>query len=277
MFNLTNIEQQKNYESITTKLRYFFKEQGYIEVYCQGHLSILAACEDPKTISQFIFSGLNYPLPQTGQMHLEVALLQNPTLPGVFCQTTSYRNEPFPIEGRHDKIFPMFEFDSFGSIDKLDEIEAELLWQLGFKETPTYQEYNNICQLYQTDTLDAEHEPLIQQDFGNVVSLSKFPQRSHPFWNMKKNKDGTYNKIDIILYGMETIGSAERSCNPIEMEENFMTISEGKYAKLLFSEFGEERVMVELNAYLALSMRPRFGGGIGIGRLERAMKLANLL
>src|SRR5438128_11894483 len=99
------------YSYITHQLREFFQhKKGFVEVPAQSRLSILAACEDPKTISQFVFSGINYPLPQTGQMWLEVELLKNPTLPGVFCQTTSYRNEQFPIAGRHDKIFPMFEF-----------------------------------------------------------------------------------------------------------------------------------------------------------------------
>lgn len=276
MFNLIDIAQQKNYESITTELRYFFKERGYTEVYCQGTMKILAACEDPETIAQTIFKGKNLPLPQTNQMNLETILLTNPAVEKVFTFTTSYRDEPFPIEGRHDTDpFLMFEFEGLGDIDNLVEIEADLLWELGLGFS-NYQEYNNLCHLYQTETLTADHETLMQRDFGNAVSLSKFPQRSHPFWNMKK-KDGTYNKIDVILYGMETIGSAERSCNPAEMRENFMTISDGKYAKLLFAKCGEQETIAELDKYLALPMFPRFGGGIGIGRLERAMKLAGLL
>ena len=122
------------YNMIVKKLRSFFQdEKGFVEVPAQSRLSILAACEDPRTISQFIFSGVNYPLPQTGQMWLEVELLKNPQLPGVFCSTTSYRNEPFPIPGRHDKIFPMFEFESHGGFEALKKIERELLVYLGFK------------------------------------------------------------------------------------------------------------------------------------------------
>jgi len=90
---------------------------------------------------------------------------------------------------------------------------------------------------------------------------------------MKKVGD-TANKIDAILYGMETVGSAERSCNPDEMREMFHTISNGQYAQLLFDHFGKERVLKELDEFLSLDFFPRFGGGIGVNRLMRAMELA---
>lgn len=265
------------YNQIVRKLRQFFQEQkGFIEVPAQSRLSILAACEDPETISQFVFNGVNYPLPQTGQMWLEAEILKNPSVPGVFCVTTSYRNEPFPIPGRHDKIFPMFEFESGGSMSALKQIEAELLEFLGFP-APTSCLYQELCQQYRITEIKSEHELRIQKDYGNVVSLEHFPQHTHPFWNMKHGKDGVFNKVDVLLYGMETIGSAERSTNVQEMRENFFTLSDGQYAKLLFNAFGEERVLQELDEYLALPMFERFGGGIGVTRLARAMKLAGLL
>ena len=76
---------------------------------------------------------------------------------------------------------------------------------------------------------------------------------------------------------METIGSAERSCNPDEMRNFFETVSDGKYAQLLFDKFGKERVMAELDEYLSLDFHERFGGGIGVHRMARAMRLAGLL
>ncbi len=262
---------------ITHKLRQFFQEEkGFIEVPAQSRLSILAACEDPKTISQFVFSGVNYPLPQTGQMWLEAEILNNPNVPGVFCVTTSYRNEPFPIPGRHDKIFPMFEFESGGDMNTMKKLEAELVEFLGFS-SPISCRYDDICQQYNVSEINAETEIQLQQELGNVISLEYFPQRTHPFWNMKHDKDGIYNKVDVLLYGMETIGSAERSCDVAEMRHDFYTISDGQYAKLLFSAFGEERVRKELDDYLALPMFSRFGGGIGVTRLTRAMRLAGLL
>src|SRR5690606_1789986 len=96
------VQDIRAYNYIVQQMRRFFQDiKGYIEVPSQSRLSILAACEDPKTISQFVFNGVNYPLPQTGQMWLEIELLKNPNAPGVFCATTSYRNEPFPVPGRH--------------------------------------------------------------------------------------------------------------------------------------------------------------------------------
>ena len=60
------------------------------------------------------------------------------------------------------------------------------------------------------------------------------------------------------------------------MRERFFTIEQGEYANLLFTKFGKERVMAELDAYLALPMIPRFGGGIGLTRLARALELSGL-
>jgi len=264
------------YDYILRRMRTFFLEQrGFIEVPAQSRLSILAACEDPKTITQFVFSGVNYPLPQTGQMWLEVELLKNPKLPGVFCSTTSYRNEPFPIPGRHDKIFPMVEFESHGTIDDMRKLEAELLRFLGF-DAPISVQYNDICKRYETDNISAEYEAQMERDLGPVISLEKFPLRTHPFWNMKHDSEGIFNKIDVVLYGMETIGSAERSTNVEEMRDYFFNISNGQYAQLLFSSFGRERVIKELDEYLSLPMIPRFGGGIGVTRMARAMKCAGI-
>ena len=84
---------------------------------------------------------------------------------------------------------------------------------------------------------------------------------------MKQNGDGTAAKIDVIISGQETIGSAERSTDPNEMFTMFHEISDGMYADLLYKLFGKDRVDIELNDFLALDMIPRVGGGIGITRL----------
>ena len=265
------------YNEAVKRMRQFFQEEkGFIEVPAQSRQSILAACEDPATISQYIFSGINWPLPQTGQMWLERDLLENHDVKGVFCITTSYRNEPNPIEGRHDKIFPMFEFESHGSIKDMIELESELLQHLGFKKPKTLF-YEDACDWYSTDIIEDKEEEQMIKHYGNVVSLQYFPQRTHPFWNMKHAGDGLYNKVDVIMHGMETIGSAERSCNVDEMRDQFHTISDGEYAKLLFNHFGRKRVEDELEEYLALDMFERFGGGIGVTRMVRALQLGNLI
>ena len=92
-----------------------------------------------------------------------------------------------------------------------------------------------------------------------------------------KRRGDIANKVDVILHGIETIGSAERSCDPDEMHDQFLTISDGKYAELLYAEFGRDRVDKELDAFLEKDFFPRFGGGIGMTRMIRAMEKSNLI
>ena len=88
----------KNFDAVVSKMRSFFKDvKGFVEVHPQNKKSILAACEDPSTMSTYNYAGAVYPLPQTGQMWLEHYLLDNPDVPGFFCLSTSYRNEPNPV------------------------------------------------------------------------------------------------------------------------------------------------------------------------------------
>ena len=63
--------EPKDYDFTVTKLRDFFRSQGFVETPVQHRLSILAACEDPLTIATFNYAGNLWPLPQTGQMWLE--------------------------------------------------------------------------------------------------------------------------------------------------------------------------------------------------------------
>jgi len=66
----------KNFDIVSNKLRAFFRDvKGFREVHSQNKLSILAACEDPKTIAKYDYEGQVWPLPQTGQMWLEHYLL----------------------------------------------------------------------------------------------------------------------------------------------------------------------------------------------------------
>ena len=61
------------------------------------------------------------------------------------------------------------------------------------------------------------------------------------------------------------------------MREQFYKISEGGYANILFSNFTKERVQRELEEFLEFDFFKRCGGGIGVTRLIRALKLSNLL
>lgn len=274
MIKLIDIHE---YHFAISKLRKFFGAKGFVEVPVQPRLSILAACEDPTTIAQFEFGGTRWPLPQTGQMWLEYELLRHPEVPGVFCISTSYRNEQNPIEGRHDKIFPMFEFESHGNLQDLIRLERELLVHLGFNSPMREIGYTEAAGYYQVESLEAEHEAMMTKDFAPIVLLKQFPITTHPFWNMKQLDEYLFAKVDVILHGMETIGSAERSSSPSDMRRNFYHVSNGQYAGKLFELFGRERVEQELEAYLALPMRPRFGAGIGVTRLIRALKYEGVI
>jgi aspartyl/asparaginyl-tRNA synthetase len=263
------------YHELVQKMRTFFLSKGFVEVPTQSRLSILAACENPHSVATFEYSGQVWPLPQTGQMWLEYELLKNPEWPGVFCISTSYRQEKTPIAGRHELIFPMFEFESKGGIEELRELEAGLLKHLGFA-TPVHVQYDEMCRMYgNVSILEDEHEARMWNELGPVVSLELFPERTHPFWNMAKREDGLFNKIDVILYGQETIGSAERSCDPEEMKKLFHTIADGSYASKLYELFGSDRVDDELEDFLSLNFFQRFGGGIGMTRLARAYEMLN--
>jgi aspartyl/asparaginyl-tRNA synthetase len=269
------------FNSAVSKMRSFFESKGFIEVHTQNRLSILAACEDPQTISTFNYAGQVWPLPQTGQMWLEYELLSNPEAPGFFCVSTSYRNEPNPVPGRHDKIFPMFEFEMRGGMDKLLELEKELLEFMGFGQADKFPEddYKNIAQRYGCEELDHDHEEQLRKDHGPVYFIKNFPNYTSPFWNMKQSEtqEGIANKVDVIIHGIETIGSAERSINVEEMRSQFYSISDGNYANILFSNFTKERVEQELDEFLKFKFFDRCGGGIGVTRMIRAMKLSNLM
>ena len=266
------MKQTKIYNELVQKMREFFLKKNFIEVPAQSRLSILAACENPHSVKTFEYGGLMWPLPQTGQMWLEIELLNNPQWDGVFCITTSYREEKNPIPGRHELIFPMFEFESKGTMKDLENLETELLEFLGFN-SPKSVDYNTLCLEYDTDILESNHEELMWRDLGSSISLQNFPLRTNPFWNMKHNDKDIFNKIDVILYGQETIGSAERSCDPEKMREMFYTIENGGYCNKLFDLFGKERVEKELDKFLSMDFFPRYGAGIGLTRMARAYQL----
>lgn len=259
-------------------MREFFLQKGFIEVPTQSRTSILAACENPHSVMTFQLDGLVWPLKQTGQMDLEEELLKNPDWPGCFCLTTSYRDEKNPIDGRHKKIFPIFEFELKGGIEELKKLERELLMWLGFG-LPVEVKYDDVCSEYGgVSILEDEHESRMWKEKGSVISLQDFGIRTSkgfgsPFWNMLHKGNGIFNKIDIILYGQETIGSAERSCDPNEMRKMFYSIMDGEYAIKLFQLFGRERVEKELEYFLSFEFFQRSGGGIGLTRLARAWEL----
>ena len=285
----------KDFTTVTHKMRSFFDERGFLEVHTQNRLSILAACEDPTTVTTYQYAGDLWPLPQTGQMWLEYELLNNPDVPGFYCLSTSYRQEPNPVEGRHELIFPMFEFEMPGTFDDLLKMESDLCTHLGFKTEHGRApldgidfpggNYLSMCGKYTAsdNILTDYHESLMYKEYGDVFFLTHFPYNTSPFWNMKKSPingstgDEVALKCDVIMGGMETIGSAERASDVDEMREQFHTISNGDYAQLLYNLFDKKRVLKELDEFLQFDFIPRFGGGIGVTRMISAMRLAGLM
>ena len=251
---MTSLIDPKKYTDAVTELRSFFLSKNFYEVHTQNRLSILAACEDPETVATYNYGNNIWPLPQTGQMWLEYELLSNPSAEGFFCVSTSYRAAPNPVPGRHETIFPMFEF--------------EMCQWLGIPlSVGNIRTYDQWCKDYDTKELDHEHEKAISRGM-----ITDFPEWTSPFWNMARNTDGTSKKIDVILGGMETIGSAERSTDKEQMRDTFYTISDGQYAQLIIDLFGRSRVEKELEDFLSFDFFPRSGGGIGVTRLISALQ-----
>ena len=268
---MTQLISPKKFTDTVGLLRSFFLDKGFLEVHTQNRLSILAACEDPFNVATYKYAGEVWPLPQTGQMWLEHELLSKPDSKGFFCVSTSYRQEPNAIPGRHDIIFPMFEFEFPGTIEDLKAMEYELVEYLGFKK-PTEKTYAEWQNEYNTDgELTAKYEAKMFNDYSTTM-ITDFPEFTSPFWNMSRYEDGIHSKkIDVILGGMETIGSAERSTNVDQMRDTFHTITDGAYSKLLFDLFGKERVEAELEEFLKFDFFPRVGGGIGMTRMIAAL------
>lgn len=270
---MTQLINPQKFTHTSGLLRSFFLDKGFEEVHTQNRLSILAACEDPFNVATYNYAGNVWPLPQTGQMWLEYELLTKPSSKGFFCVSTSYRQEPNAIPGRHDIIFPMFEFEMPGSVDDLKAIEYELVEYLGFGSLTekTYGEWQEHFGIGADVEMDADHELAMEAEFGQTI-ITNFPELTSPFWNMARNDDGnTAKKMDVILGGMETIGSAERSCDVDMMRDTFHSITDGAYSELLFKLFGKERVQAELEEFLQHDFFQRVGGGIGLTRMIAAM------
>ena len=271
---MTQLINPQKFTNTVGLLRSFFLEKGFLEVHTQNRLSILAACEDPFNVATYNYAGNVWPLPQTGQMWLEHELLSSPDSKGFFCVSTSYRQEPNAIPGRHDIIFPMFEFEMPGGINELKTMEYELCKYLGFGNITekTYAHWQDHFGISADVEMDAEHELKMETEFGQTM-ITNFPEMTSPFWNMSRNEGGaTSKKIDVILGGMETIGSAERSSDVDMMRDTFHSITDGAYSKLLFELFGKERVEAELEKFLEFDFFQRVGGGIGITRMIPALQ-----
>lgn len=271
-------------------LRTFFHNKGFIEAYAMSRLSVLMGCENAATVVPVQFGADKYPLPQSSQLSMEYDLLLDARRQGLFTSTTSYRNEPDPVPGRHAYVFKLFETEFTGTVDKLIALESELIHSLGYRPLQNGYSgpktkhgfpiiyYRDAAQQFKVLELTNEHEKLLGQMYGPVVFLRRFPAITDPFFNMLRLPNGDAEKLDVLIDGVEVFGSAERSCDPVQMRKDFLSITGGTYAAHLFETFGKERVMRELDdLYLKLNFVPRCGFGLGIGRLILSMQKQHLI
>jgi len=265
-----------DYDPVMRALDTFFKNEGFTEVCAQNRFSILSACEDVFNISSMEYCGKKWPNPQSSQLWLEWDLLTRPDLHGVFCRTTSYREEKKIVQGRHFVCFPLFEFESRGNFSDLLELLTRLVKFLGYSD-PVHLDYTTVANQYGTKELEHEHEARMCEENGPVCFLKDFPEFTHPFWNMARDGTGIAKKVDVILSGHESIGCAERSCDIEQMREIFYTICDGEYHKAIFEKFGQDRTEKELEAFLKLQMCNRFGAGLGVTRLINSLKKEGLM
>jgi hypothetical protein len=201
----------------------------------------------------------------------------DPALPaGYYCDSTSTRDEARAGDGRRYNTFAMSEFELYGTYSDLQSFLENLLSHLGFRKI-SYIEYEAACSYLGVTIIDDKEEKQLCQDLSSVVLLGKFPKRTDPYWNMKYSGQGDlYNKIDVLIHGVETMGTAERSCDRNQMRKDFYTQDDGKYAQRMFSVFGKERVEHELEKFLGHTFVSRFGGGIGLQRLIEGMEKEGL-
>ena len=230
-------------------------------------------------MASFDYAGSVWPLPQTGQMWLEYELLKNPGVAGFFCQSTSYRQEPDPTPGRHDLIFPLFEFEMHGGMEDLIKMEKDLLIHLGYDANKFIRgKYLDVAKHYDTKELEHVHEQALYDEFSKTYFLTDFPEYTSPFWNMRRDTNTKMaKKVDVIMSGQETIGSAEREVDRDVMRHRFETISDGGYKQKLYDLFGSPRTEKELDDYFMFDFFKRSGGGIGVTRLIRSMKMEGLI
>lgn len=259
------------YNELAHELRCFFQEKyHYLEIPSQTKFTLLS-CKDPASATLFQQGQHTYPLPQSAQIQLEKALMANPQLPGVFSLSTSYRHDAHALPGRHDKVFPLFEFVTHGHFHDLRKIYKELLTFLGLP-TPEYVSYADCCRRYGKTYLTPANDIDIQRELGNSVSLEYLTRAANPFWTSQAENEATFREMRLILHGLSTFSGAEHHCDSKGLKQAFLNYQQGQYAKTLFAQFGQKRVEEERDDYLMMRLIPRVSGAIGLTRLARAVK-----
>lgn len=260
----------KVFHCVTKKIKDFFEEKGWSEIYNQNRHSILT-CIDLDGIITYTYKGMTLPLPQSSEIWLDYELLQEPEIPGFFSISSSYN--------KHDGFLPKLEFVSKGSIEDLIKLESELLKHMGFDKEHdfTRDTYMNITNKYNIEKIENEDMIKLDEDYGPIFFLTDFPEHTSPFWNIERKNKKDSNKVDVIIHGEKTISSSEKSCDSIEMRRCFYTINDGGYANTLFDKFGQENVKKELELFFNSNFFQRYGGSIDITRLIKGLTKSQLI
>lgn len=278
--------EPKEFDRIVSTIQAICKASGLLW-WQPSEPSILAACEDPETLLSYyeLSTARVFPLQQTNQMWLEYALLsgirERADMPGLYCLTESYRDEIKQAQRHKDRIinkrFNMFEIEQQGGYQKFIALFIDILIALGVKSSHIEKvSYKKACTLLKQDPesyiLTDADEVWLNQNVAPCVLLCFFPERTNPFWNMHMLHDGTAAKFDLILGGMECAGGAERSTDIPLQEKRFYTMP--GYKERLYSEFGQDRVLKELDYYFSLltPLSVRSGCGIGLSRLAAGLQ-----
>ena len=166
----------RKFHAAVRSMRSFFRKKGFVKFILKMPLVFLLV----KTLRLYLNItikeryGLYHRLVK---MWLEDVLLNDPDIKGCFTVSTSYRNEPNPVPGRHDLIFPMFEFETKGGQQEMIKLEKELLEHIGFDKmggtvaNPDYPEedYCDMMVKYGARDLEHEHEQQMEKDYGPVL------------------------------------------------------------------------------------------------------------
>ena len=184
----------RKFHAAVRSMRSFFEKKGFVEVHTRTPLVFLLPA---KILKQYLSMTIRvmYGLPQTGQMWLEDVLLNDPDIKGCFTVSTSYRNEPNQFPGRHDLIFPMFEFETKGGQAEMIQLEKELLEHIGFDKVggtadqPDYPEedYCDMMVKYGAKDLEHEHEQQMEKDYGPVLFFEELPL---PYFSFLEHEEG---------------------------------------------------------------------------------------
>lgn len=295
--------------------RQFLEDEGCIEAELSTLLDTYSNCESPDDAMPMRFLDPvsrqyeYFPAPQTLQMRQE-SLILDPSagVDGVFTSGVSYRREQDADFVRRMEMFNLVEFEKRGDFNALVGMLQRFFLSLGYKpEEVRIVNYDDACKHFGVEEIDDEEERLLGPEFGaKVVQLIRFPEHTHPFFNMKRQGDVAL-KMDVIAGGWECVGSAERESDLALVKHHLATSVDGKYLDSLVRasmnldrlddgvplsqvyEEAKQRVERDMGGYFALFERldgesdaafkrrtTRFGGGISSRRIIRALKLDGL-